>query len=191
MNDTESMNVPSMNVPVPNSETKLPRSVQVTPVSVHATMASVDLEPLPPGWTEVKHQGIDRPYYINQTSNESTWVKPAPPGFAVPNPPAPTPVPHATAIPINTNASKGNTSQPVPASSSGNAGASLAFGILGIFFFGWLFGPIAIWLGKRAQKEMEENPEAIEGACQAEAGITLGWIDIILWVILVIIIIAA
>jgi hypothetical protein len=197
MNDTENMNVPSMNVPLPNSETKLPGSVQVTPVPVHATMAS-DLEPLPPGWTEVKHQGIDRPYYINQSTNESTWVKPAlTPGFAVPIPPALTTVPNATVIPINTilesetNTPKGNTSQPVSGSSSGNACASLAFGILGIFFFGWLFGPIAICLGKRAQSEMEDHPEAVEGTCQAQAGIALGWIDIILWVIIVIIFIAA
>jgi len=62
---------------------------------------------------------------------------------------------------------------PVVKKLSDNANASMICGIIGIFFFGIILGPIAICLAKAAEKEIKENPETVDGDCQANAGLLL------------------
>ena len=71
---------------------------------------------------------------------------------------------------------------------NGKAIASLTIGIISIFVFGIILGPIAICLGLSAKKDIEENPETMIGLGQANAGIICGSIAMIIWVILIIIV---
>lgn len=66
---------------------------------------------------------------------------------------------------------------------SGKAIASMVCGILGLLMFGIIFGPIAIGLGVSAKNDIKQNPQEIQGKCQATAGIVCGVIAIILWAI--------
>ena len=74
---------------------------------------------------------------------------------------------------------------------SGKATASMWCGIVGIFIFGLILGPIAICLGVSAKKEIAANPETLEGTCQANAGISCGAVSLLLWLILIILIATA
>ena len=64
--------------------------------------------------------------------------------------------------------------------------SSLVLGIIAIFIFGIILGPLAVILGALASKNISENPETLKGDCQATAGITCGVIVVILWVVVVI-----
>lgn len=81
------------------------------------------------------------------------------------------------------------TPAPAPAQrSSGSAIAALIMGIAGIVVFPVIFAPLAIIFGKRAQREIAQDP-SVGGAGMAKAGIVLGWIGVALVVISILIII--
>jgi uncharacterized Tic20 family protein len=63
-------------------------------------------------------------------------------------------------------------------------GATLAliFGILGLLVFAIIFGPLAIWQATKARKAIQEDPE-LGGGGRATAGLVLGIVAIVLWVI--------
>jgi hypothetical protein len=52
--------------------------------------------------------------------------------------------------------------------------------------FGIILGPIAIFLGLSAKKQIKENPQGLTGDCQATAGIVCGSIAIALWLLFII-----
>jgi hypothetical protein len=68
----------------------------------------------------------------------------------------------------------------------GEATASMICGIVGLFFFGIILGPIAIFLGVAAKKKIKENPQGLTGEGQATAGIVCGSIAVAGWIILII-----
>jgi hypothetical protein len=57
---------------------------------------------------------------------------------------------------------------------------ALIFGIVGLFCFGIIFGPLAIINARRAQNAIAMNP-GMTGGGMAIAGLVLGIIDIIGW----------
>lgn len=67
----------------------------------------------------------------------------------------------------------------------------LVLGILSIFCFGIVLGPIAAILGKNALDEIDANPQAYTNRGQVLAGMILGIIAIVLWVVGLIIRLAA
>jgi hypothetical protein len=67
--------------------------------------------------------------------------------------------------------------------------ASLAWGLsvggfLGIAGFGLILGALAVYFGRKAQKEIQMNPGAYKGEGWAKAGVILGTIDFIGFVVL-------
>ena len=60
-----------------------------------------------------------------------------------------------------------------------DAGRALAFGILGVVCFGFVFGPVALALGRRARLGFDADPSLGEGR-MAHAAITLGKIGLAL-----------
>ena len=62
------------------------------------------------------------------------------------------------------------------------AGASLKFGIFSLFCFGFILGPIAISMGMKAKKEIKNDP-ALTGGGKATAGIVLGAVALVLWIL--------
>ena len=84
-------------------------------------------------------------------------------------------IPSATGVPMGSA-----TTAPDPPKPNSKAMASLVCGIVGILIFGVILGPIAICLGLAAKKEIEENP-GMEGTCQANAGIGLGVVALIVF----------
>jgi hypothetical protein len=54
------------------------------------------------------------------------------------------------------------------------ATASMICGIVSLVCFGIILGPIAIFLGLSAKKQIKENPYGLTGDCQATAGIVTG-----------------
>lgn len=69
----------------------------------------------------------------------------------------------------------------------GQAVASLVFGILGLLIFGVVLGPIAIVLGVSAKRTIREHQQdGIGGDCQATAGIILGCVAAIEWIVVLI-----
>jgi Domain of unknown function (DUF4190) len=70
---------------------------------------------------------------------------------------------------------------------NGMAVASMVLGILGLFFFGVILGPLAIIFGCIANGKIKESPEEFTGECQAKAGIICGIIALVLWVIVLIV----
>eukprot|EP00977_Amphora_coffeiformis_P021084 scaffold8828_cov204-Amphora_coffeaeformis.AAC.5 len=59
----------------------------------HQAPAPAVLGGLPDGWMELQDPSSGRPYYYNQTTQETTWERPAPVAAPVPAP-VPTPPPH-------------------------------------------------------------------------------------------------
>lgn len=57
--------------------------------------------------------------------------------------------------------------------------AGLVCGLIGIFFFGIIFGIIAIILGNGAKKKVKERPEFYTGEGMGTAAIVLGVIDLV------------
>ncbi len=76
-------------------------------------------------------------------------------------------------------------SQPTAAAArprtSGAAIASLVLGILGLFAIPLITSLGAIFLGRRAQREIAESP-GLSGEGLAKAGVILGWIGVALMV---------
>ena len=73
---------------------------------------------------------------------------------------------------------------------SGEAVASLVCGIISIFFFGLILGPMAICLGCAALDDIRSNPDKVQGRCQAIAGVRCGCVAILLWSLLLLSVIA-
>ena len=63
---------------------------------------------------------------------------------------------------------------------SGDAIASLVCGIVGLFAFGIILGPIAIVLATRARRKIQEDPE-LEGDGIATVGLVTGIVGTVLW----------
>jgi hypothetical protein len=61
------------------------------------------------------------------------------------------------------------------------ATASVVVGAVGIFFFGIIFGPFAIYRGSKAHRLMRENDIGWEYERRAKLGRTLGFIALGLW----------
>lgn len=57
----------------------------------------------------------------------------------------------------------------------------LVLGILSIFCFGIILGPIAAIMGKNALDEIDANPQAYTNRGQVQAGMFLGILGIVLW----------
>lgn len=111
------------------------------------------------------------------------------PKYQVPLQPAPQMQPQAPQVVINNSNSQNAIGGDVLRSS--HATSSMICGIVGLFFFGFVLGPVAICLGVSAKKEISNNADGIDGDCQATTGIVLGVIDTVWWVILVIFLVAS
>ena len=88
--------------------------------------------------------------------------------------------------PPSTGPSYGGYAQPHPRGT-----LVLVLGIVGIFCFGIILGPIAAIMGKNALEEIDANPGAYTNRGQVLAGMVLGIVAIVLWVVGLIIRIAA
>lgn len=60
---------------------------------------------------------------------------------------------------------------------------SLISGIVGIFFLPLIGGIVAIMTGNMARKETASFPPTASGNGMATAGMTLGWVSLLLWMI--------
>ena len=87
----------------------------------------------------------------------------APPGFG---PPGMYPAPNNYGVQIGGEAP--------------DAKMALIFGIIGLFCFGFVFGPLAIVRARRAQSMIALNP-GMTGGGMAMAGLILGIIDVAFW----------
>ena len=67
----------------------------------------------------------------------------------------------------------------------------LVLGIISIFCFGIILGPIAAVMGKNALTEIDANPGAYTNRGLVQVGMILGIVAIVLWVIGLIVQIAA
>ena len=67
----------------------------------------------------------------------------------------------------------------------------LVLGIVSLFCFGIILGPIAAIMGKNALDEIDANPQAYTNRGQVQAGMILGIIAIVLWAVGLVIRIAA
>ena len=92
------------------------------------------------------------------------------------------PVQSSAAVPMGNSAP-----QKVILPVNGKAQASMWCGIVGLFIFGLVLGPIAICLGVQAKIEIAQNPDKMDGKCQATAGISCGCVALLLWLIIIII----
>jgi hypothetical protein len=68
---------------------------------------------------------------------------------------------------------------------------SLIAGIVGVLFFPFLGGLIAIVTGNMARKETRSLPPTRSGDGMATAGMVLGWLSLLLWIIVCCLIITA
>lgn len=67
----------------------------------------------------------------------------------------------------------------------------LVLGIISLFCFGIILGPIAIVLGTNALTEIDANPSAYTNRAQVNAGRICGIIAVVLWVLFLILRLAA
>jgi ABC-type phosphate transport system permease subunit len=67
----------------------------------------------------------------------------------------------------------------------GKAIGSLVCGILGLFVFGVILGAIAIGLGVSAQRSIRRDPLMKKGNGMATAGVVLGIIDVVIFLLFV------
>jgi hypothetical protein len=93
-------------------------------------------------------------------------------------PPPPPPV--GNAPPVKDVAYQG------PPTSSGHATTALV-GIVSLFLFGIVLGPLAIYLGGKAEREIEESGGRLTGARRASTARVLGIIALVIWVIVLIV----
>jgi Domain of unknown function (DUF4190) len=94
--------------------------------------------------------------------------------------------PNKPSIPMGNQHAGGGGGAPMDV--SGEAVASMICGIVSLFFFGFILGPIAICLGVSAKNKIKENPQGLTGGCQATAGIVTGSIAVAVWVICIILV---
>ena len=142
---------------------------------------------LPDGSRKVEKETIDaktgdKTIEITQYPPQATATSARVPGGVVDVPSQP----FATAIPSG--------QAPAPAynrENNGKAVAAMVCGIVGIFIFGIILGPIAICLGTAAKQEIKANPDKMKGNCQANAGISCGIVAIVIWVIFLILYLGA
>lgn len=73
-----------------------------------------------------------------------------------------------------------------PQTNAPGAVSSLVYGIVGMFFCGVILGPVAISKSSSARRAMAEDP-SLGGAGLATAGMVLGIVDIVLFVLLVVV----
>ena len=71
------------------------------------------------------------------------------------------------------------------------ATAGMVCGIIGIFFFGIILGPLAIIFSSVAKCKMSSHPDEYGGHCQANAGLILGILDIVIWAVALMFILGA
>ena len=107
----------------------IPASVATPMAMSSVTIAS---DSVPPGWTEVKDVALNKSYYWNQLTGETTWSKPVPPPPSMPPGssfvlPPPMSIAQGTVVPVTTMG--GNAIQP---RISGKATAAMWCGIVGI-----------------------------------------------------------
>ncbi len=60
---------------------------------------------------------------------------------------------------------------------------SLIFGILGILFIPFVGGIVAIVTGNMSRKETRVYPPTRSGDGLATAGVVLGWLSLVIWII--------
>ena len=63
--------------------------------------------------------------------------------------------------------------------------SSVVVGIIGLAFFGFILGWVAISRGRKALNLIEEGPERYHGKPLAIAGIILGGVDIVGWIVVI------
>jgi hypothetical protein len=68
---------------------------------------------------------------------------------------------------------------------------SLIAGILGIMFFPFVGGIVAIVTGNMARKETRSFPATRSGDGMATAGMVLGWLSFLIWIIVCCLIVSA
>ena len=61
--------------------------------------------------------------------------------------------------------------------------ASLVCGIVGLLFFGVILGTVALVLGSKARSRISSQPERLKGSGMALAGMILGAIDVVAFVV--------
>ena len=71
-----------------------------------------------------------------------------------------------------------------------NDSASLICGIVGIFFCGVILGPVAIVLALNAKREIRESPGRYTGEGLATAGLVLGIVAVVAFVVGIIVVLA-
>ncbi|MEI2825703.1 MAG: DUF4190 domain-containing protein [Dermatophilaceae bacterium] len=123
--------------------------------------------------------------------------------YGTPPPPPPPPPPGGYGAPPPPNDGSGSpyggyTGQPAPPPQQGygapgpyggaparnnNALVSLICGIAGFLCFGIVLGPIAIITGRKAQAEIAASGGRQSGEGMAKAGVILGIVALVLWVI--------
>ena len=64
--------------------------------------------------------------------------------------------------------------------------ASLVCGIVGLLFFGVILGTVALVLGSKARARISAQSERLKGSGMALAGMILGGIDLVAFVLLVV-----
>ena len=64
--------------------------------------------------------------------------------------------------------------------------AALVCGVLGLLILPLVFGAVAVILGRRSRQEISEQPLALKGLGLATAGVVLGAIDVVVFVIFVV-----
>ena len=72
---------------------------------------------------------------------------------------------------------------PPAAANSSSATISLIMGILGLFILPFLGSAVALFTGYSARNEINQSGGVILGGGMATAGIILGWIGIVLWLL--------
>ncbi|HSQ17106.1 MAG TPA: DUF4190 domain-containing protein [Anaerolineales bacterium] len=72
---------------------------------------------------------------------------------------------------------------PVAPPTSTNAIISLVAGIVGLFFLPVIGGIVAILTGNSAKKEIANSGGTVGGEGLAKAGVIIGWVGLILWVL--------
>jgi Domain of unknown function (DUF4190) len=77
-----------------------------------------------------------------------------------------------------------------PAVTAGKATGALVCGIIGLFACGVILGPVAIYLGTTAKREIEGSGGRLKGTGMATAGIVLGIIAVVVFVISIIVVIS-
>jgi uncharacterized Tic20 family protein len=71
--------------------------------------------------------------------------------------------------------------------SSSAATTAMIVGIAGLFLFGIVLGPLAIFLGGKAEREIAESGGRLTGAKRAKRARVIGVIALVLWVVILVV----